>query len=329
MRNSVIIVLLLLSLNSGAQVITGTVFDQKTREAVVSASVYFNGTIGGTLTDVNGKFRLDVSKYVNMPLTISALGYFSATLADYRSGKPIEVFLAPKTFQLDEVVVKAKSHSWERRESLEIFRREFLGATSNSFSCKIMNEEDIKFRYDTGKDTIRAFAVKPLRIENNALGYIITYYLDYFEFSKTDGSFSFKGNAIFNEDTTATDSRKIYFEKKRSEAYSGSRMQFFRALWMDNLNAAGFTVKNSANETLSGKNIVYTNGRLKYLRYPGTDLGIGYYSKIPSSFIVFKKDLTYFDGNGYFEPSAIIWEGDMSKKRIADLLPFDYIPRVN
>ncbi len=325
-RYIVFILALFYVLTAHSQVIKGIVRDQKTKEPIYSASVYFNGTFGGTLTDQNGKFELEVKKYGKMPMTVSALGYYSVSVTDFLSHNPVEVYLAPKLFELEEVVVKAKSHAWERKENLEIFRREFLGTTSNSFNCKIINEDDLKFIYKSAKDTIKAYALKPLIIDNKALGFKVTYYLDKFEYCKMSGSFSFNGNAIFSEDTTLTDERKTYFERKRMDTYLGSRMQFFRALWADDLNSAGFTVKNSANETLKSKLIVYSDGRSKYLRYLGSDMGIAYYSKQPTSFIIFSKDKVYFDGNGYFEPSALIWEGEMAKKRIADLLPFEYLP---
>jgi len=323
-----ILFLLILNLNLSAfcQVIRGTIFDQKTKEPIYSASVYFNGTFGGTLTDKDGKFELDVSKYAGMQLTVSALGYYSVSMTSFDQGKPVDVYLTPKLFELEEVVVKSKSHSRERRENLTIFRSEFLGTTSNALNCEIVNEDDIRFIYNKGNDTIRAYSLKPILIDNSALGYKITYYLDKFEYFKQSSAFIFNGNAIFSEDTSATGNRKLLFERKRKEAFKGSRMQFFRALWNDDLNNAGFTVKNSSNETLSSKKIVtQADSRTRYLKYPG-GLALSYYSKTPASFIIFMKEKVSFNANGYYDPSGISWEGEMAKKRIADLLPFEYVP---
>ena len=309
------------------QVIKGTIFDNKTKERIYSASIYINGTFVGTLSNKDGNFQLDVSKYPSMPLTVSAIGYYSATLTDFSSAKPTLIYLTPKVFELNEVVVNAKSNSRERRENLVIFRNEFLGTTGNSFNCEIANEEDIRFKLSADKDTLRAFATKPIIIDNKALGYKITYYLDKFEYCKPSSSFFFKGNIIFSEDLAADEAKQQYFDRKRKDAYLGSRMHFFRSLWIDNLNAAGYTVKNSANETLNYNKIVISrNGRSKYLSYPG-GLGLSYYSKQPTSFIVFLRQEVYFDSNGYSDPSGISWEGEMARKRIADLLPFEYAPK--
>jgi hypothetical protein len=36
--------------------------------------------------------------------------------------------------------------------------------------------------------------------------------------------------------------------------------------------------------------------------------------------------MVYFDPSGYFDASAIVWDGEMARSRIADTLPFDYVP---
>jgi hypothetical protein len=315
-----------LSLAAYNQVITGTVFDNKTKSSIYSASIYFNGTSVGTLSDDKGKFKLDVSKYnLTMPLTISAIGYYSFTLKYISETKPNLVYLNPKLFELNEVTVSAKFHGIAWRENLTIFRNEFLGTTRNSLNCRIINEDDIRFKLSENKDTLKAFATKPIVIENKALGYKITYYLDKFEFDKVSKSFIFNGNIIFQEDSTIKDSKRLYFERKRKNIYLGSRMHFFRALWRDDLNAAGFTVRNSANEIVSfDKIVILKDGNKKYLTYTG-DLGISYLTNRSTSALIFLKESVFFDPNGYFEPNGIIWEGEISRQRIADLLPYDFL----
>ena len=322
-----ILLLLFFNVNLVAynQVIKGTILDIKTKSTVYSASVYFNGTSVGTLSDEKGNFQLDISKYhPSMPLTISAIGYYSVTLTDFSTVKPNLVYMNPKLFELNEVVVNAKFHGLERSENLTIFRNEFLGTTGNAMNCKITNEDDIRFKYSLDKDTLRAFATKPILIDNKALGYKITYYLDKFEYDKQSKSFIFKGNIIFREDSTIKVTKKQYFERKRKLAYLGSRIHFFRSLWINDLNSAGFTVRNSANEIISYEKIVFQkDNHTKYLKYPG-GLGISYYTKQPTSFIVFLKESVFFDPNGYFESDGIIWEGEIARQRIADLVPYDY-----
>ena len=321
-----ILLFLFFNINLAAynQVIKGTIFDIKTKNTIYSASVYFNGTSVGTLSDENGNFKLDISKYPSMPLTVSAIGYYSVTLASFSTSKPILVNMDPKMFEMNEVVVNAKFHGLQRRENLTIFRNEFLGTTGNAMNCKITNEDDIIFKNSSDKDTLKAFTTKPILIDNKTLGYKITYYLDKFEYHKPSKSFLFKGNIIFQEDSTIKGQKKQYLERKRKLAYFGSRMHFFRALWINDLNSEGFTVRNSANEIISYKKIVFQqDSHTKYLRYPG-GLGISYYTKQTTSYINFLKENVFFDPNGYFEPDGIIWEGEIARQRIADMVPYEY-----
>ena len=68
--------------------------------------------------------------------------------------------------------------------------------------CKILNEEDITFNYDSDDDTVKAYALAPILIENKSLGYKITYYLDRFQYYKRTAATFFSGNMIFTEDLT-------------------------------------------------------------------------------------------------------------------------------
>ena len=178
------------------QIIKGTVMDQNTKSPITYASVYFNTTFIQTYTDQNGYFTLDISKYISMPLTVSALGYYSTTINDFQTDKPLLIYLSPKVFELKEVVVTAKNSAKTRRRNLKLFKTVFLGITSNASKCQITNEKDIIIINNTDNDTIKAFSSKPILIDNQALGYKISYYLDRFEFYKKSSSFFFEGNII-------------------------------------------------------------------------------------------------------------------------------------
>lgn len=311
------------------QVIKGTILDQNTHTRIIYASVYFNGTFVGTHTDQKGYFELDISKNLSMSLTISALGYYSVTLTDFLSDKPFLIYLTPKVYELKEVVITAKASSFERKTNFNIFKREFLGATLNAMSCHITNEEDIILTYNPDSDTLKAFSSNPILIDNKALGYNIIYYLDKFEFCWSKNYLLILGNYIFKEDSTNKNSQQKRFERRRRSAFLGSRMHFFRALWENNLDSAGFTVKDSANVRLSyNKFVIQTDSivapdHLKYLKYHGT-LFVAYHTKLPQSSIVMLQEYVYFDKNGFFDPFGISWRGEMIRQRIGDLLPFEY-----
>src|SRR5664280_3039543 len=102
-------------------------------------------------------------------------------------------------------------------------------------------------RDSSDKDTLKAFASKPILINNNALGYKITYYLDKFEYYKKDRSMFFAGNMIFNEDLGINETQKQLYGERRNEAYLGSRMHFFRALWADDLKSCLLYTSDAAD----------------------------------------------------------------------------------
>ena len=96
--------------------------------------------------------------------------------------------------------VTAKSYEKDRKANLKLFKKEFLGSTTNSRNCEILNEDDISFNYGSDRDTLKAYALKPILIFNRALGYKITYYLDIFEYTRKSNGLSFTGSIIFTED---------------------------------------------------------------------------------------------------------------------------------
>jgi hypothetical protein len=322
------IVLFLLLVNffqvGHTQLVKGTILDKSNNLKINFASIYINGTSVGTNSDQNGYFELDITRYASLPLTINALGYYSVTLADFSREKPIEVYLTPKTFELNEVVVVAKSTAKERKANLKLFRDQFLGSSYNGQNCVIMNEGDITFKNGTSRDTLKAFASKPILIVNNALGYKITYYLDKFEYYRKNKSFLYKGSAYFNEDMSAALTQKKFFEKRRKNAYLGSRSHFFSSLWTNSLKSNGFIVRNSVDEIINYEDIVIVRaGFKKYLSYKD-NLYIYYLSKSPNSYIEPLKDQIFFDSNGYFDGSGVKVIGQMAQQRIGDLLPYDF-----
>ena len=99
-------------------------------------------------------------------------------------------------------------------------------------------------------------------------------------------------------------------------------MHFFRSLWSDELLSTGFKVKNSKYKNLKYEHLVLVNdNNEKKFNYPQM-IEISYDPN--KSYIIFLKPKVYFNENGYFDPSGIIWEGEMAKKRIADWLPYEY-----
>ena len=302
------------------QVVKGIVRDEKTKTPIPFASVYYNGTFTGTISDVKGYFELNRSEHVSMPLVISAIGYYSFVLKDFSSSRTIEIQLKPKEYEFKETVIKSKSLKALRQKNMRLFKKEFLGFSHNALYCKILNEKDITFNYFADKVVLKAFASKPILIENNALGYKVTYYLDRFEYYRKNGEILLSGNIVFKENKATEKHQKEYAEKRKA-TYTGSRMHFFRSISLNDSVIEGFTISTTDNK-LSLKDIVVLDHKdNRYLNYPK-----GFYitSSAGTSYVTLLKDYVFFDKNGYFDGSGLNWSGYMGDQRVADWLPYEY-----
>ena len=343
----IISLFLLISLCSigHAQTIRGSVLDLNSHKPVANAIVYINGTFVGTYTDRNGVFELKIPGNLSGPLTVSSIGYFSVDINNINSGMKLLVYLNPKVYQLKEVVITAKKGSRARRTNMAAFKKEFLGSSMNAMNCNIENENDIALYHVTGTDTIKfgssgtmiitkidtlkAYSFNPIIINNKALGYKIAYYLDEFEYCFNNNYLYIQGNCIFKEDSLVGNIRQKSIERRRKSAYLGSRMHFLRALWNNELDSAGFTVRDSVNRILTYDRIVGQSDtlpgseHLKYFNYRGI-MSIAYYSKTPRTLLTIEKDNVYFDNDQILVPKGISWAGDMARQRMGDLLPSEY-----
>ena len=319
------LLILNLALNLCGQMIKGVVIDQSTGSPIDYASVFFDGTFVGTTTDEHGRFDLDVTKYRSRPLSISAVGYHSSMITDFTPGQDLNVSLKPRVFEIEEVTVSTKSLVRKRRACMRTFKNEFIGLTPNARNCHILNEEDITFNYGSERDTLKAYASRPIRIQNLSLGYEISYHLDRFEYIRKTRTVLYTGNIIFDRDLAVDEENLMKYERRRSYAYSGSSKHFFRSLWTNELEGSGFMLTNyRTGEAIAYEEIVAQDFQgWKSLVY-NQDLQIAYYNKL--SYISFLAFQVRFEQDGYFEPTSIIWTGEMSKQRIADFLPYEYLP---
>lgn len=307
------------------QHLKGVVLDQESGQPIDFASVFFSGTFVGTTTSGQGSFELDVGKYRNRPLSISAVGYHTLSIPEIDPQEFLKVSLKPKVFELDEVTVSTKSLVRKREACLRTFRREFIGTSSNAQKCHILNEEDISFNYGSDKDTLIAYASRPLRIMNLSLGYQITYHLDRFEYQRRTQITLYTGDIIFDRDLGDNEEDSLKFRRRRALAYTGSCTHFFRCLWADDLEESGFFIRIKKNgKALNYSNVVFEDRKgMKYM-ISFEDLEVDFYEN--RSYMSFIKNSVYMERDGYYDPIAIIVSGIMAKQRIADFLPYEYLP---
>lgn len=325
---AVLLLLICLYFTGAAQTITGQVTDSQTKETIPSATVYLSGTFTGSSTDAEGRFVLNLSGYSNMPLIVSAVGYYSTVVPDYSDGRHLDVKLQPKTYDLDGVTVVAKSLEHVRRRNLATFRKEFLGSSTNARRSVILNEDNIRLTMDESGSILRASAREPIEIRNTNLGYHITYFLDKFEFNTVTGDMLLVGNFMFSSETLSDPRELARLERRRERAYLGSRMHFIRALWHNELQAEGYRLACTTGAALHYDDLVLVDERWgtdKYL-IPRDTIAIFFRTNGRQSRLIMLEDYgeVYLEADGYFDPYGIIWDGEMGRSRIGDLLPYEY-----
>ena len=95
--------LLLFTITTYAQSLTGTVVDKETKEPIIGASVSIKGTGTGTVTNLDGQFNINVSGQ-NTQLSVSYLGYKTIVL-DVAGKNDVYIALEENVTELEQVVV--------------------------------------------------------------------------------------------------------------------------------------------------------------------------------------------------------------------------------
>ena len=316
----ILLIIIIFKSTSIGQVLKGFVVDARTNNKIELASIYINGAFTGTTTNKDGYFELSVARFKSIPIIVSAVGYYSKTLNSYSLDQDVVVKLEPKVYNIDEVIIAVKDGKLRRKLNIRLFKDQFLGTTFNSKYCRIENESDIYFQ--THQDTLTAISLKPLYIINEALGYKIFYYLEKFEYHKRDNSFYFRGNMVFMEDMQADEKQRMYYKQRRQKTYLGSRMHFFRSLYANHLSNQGFSLNYPEEKDFVYQLQVVSSDSSKKLLMLPNNLSIKYknfYSRVET-----KKQSISFDASGYYDPTDVLWLGQMATSRVADMLPLEY-----
>lgn len=121
--NRFLIFIFLISCNSiFGQVIIGTLINADSKQPIGFANIGIVGKNVGTVTDLNGRFKLFVdSKYDNDTILFSIIGYkpLLIKISDLRKKVDNEVFLKERAYEITEVVIKPR-----------IFKQRTLGVTT-------------------------------------------------------------------------------------------------------------------------------------------------------------------------------------------------------
>jgi hypothetical protein len=223
-------------------VIEGRVVDIDTGEPLLGAHVFLSGTKIGTVTNRNGYFRLHSIGPGSHRLVVSIIGYGRiARNLSLGRGQELQqnIQLTPVVYELGEIYAGNLDERWERH--LERFTRLFIGESSLSGMVEIKNPEVLRFE-TRWWGRFSAEALAPLEIENRALGYHITYYLE--EFYHSGSRTRWDGEPLFTEMTPENEMQAQIWEENRRQAFNGSLRHFLISLIEDEVEQNGFSMFN-------------------------------------------------------------------------------------
>jgi len=331
--------------------ITGVVTDFK-NAPLPYTSVYLSKTTIGVLTNDQGAYLLKIPQDGTFEMITSCVGFKLNSQIITTVGIPqaIDIQLSADTILLKEL--KTQAIDINRQKYFNLFVECFIGSSPNAKSCVILNPEDIYVYRDYKDSLLKAKSQKPLHIENKSLGYTVLFDLTEFSYNVSTSHLRYLGYHHF-EPMVGNKGQNKRWERHRMDTYNGSKIHFLRTLISDSLQAGEggrFKIKvleldsNSITKSWNLWNMmqplqvsdlkqeVFKNYSTLY--YNKTVL-ISYYPTIYGDyeFTTFRSAITFSDSlkvynNGFSEnPYNVTWRGAMAGERIADLLPFDYVPK--
>jgi hypothetical protein len=333
--------------------ITGKVMDAKTALGLPGASVFCQNTTIGTVSKSDGGFSLRLANG-GYDLIVSYTGYETRVLRISKGNKDndsIVVELKEEDKSLSEVVVAGSAEvvdGWKKYG--KFFLDNFIGTTPNAAQCTLENQEALKFYFYKKRNKLKVRATENLLITNNALGYKINYRLDSFVYEYNSNVGSYTGYPLF-EELQGTDLQKDGWKKSRLLAYSGSRLHFIRSWYDSTLQEEGFVLEALENKignrmsaikdpydpkfyaVDSGDVVISMKGRLR-VSYTNQVPDKKYLEehRFPKGTQVEVSALDIADGlvieeNGYFyDQSDVTNIGYWSWEKLAELLPYEYLP---
>ena len=239
MKNRFFFIFFFISLFSIAQItIRGTVY--KANGPLEGVALYFNNTMLGTTTNSNGEFSIPTKKG-QYELIVSYLGYkkiiYVLNTSTYK--KPLVFALEEESNTLDEIIIKKTVYDDEWKYNLSRFKKEFIGITSLSKDCEILNPTVLHFNFHAKNNKLNAIARKPLKIKHKSLGYEIIYELE--EFTIHKNSVVYLGYSRYKM-LKGSKRKQRKWKENRLKAYNGSYFHFYQSLLKNTAYQDGFII---------------------------------------------------------------------------------------
>lgn len=338
--------------------VRGSIFDSETLDPLPFATVFLSNTTFGAVTDKEGKFSIGTVPDGEYEIIVSFMGYQTLQqLIEVKSGIPLQLELRvnPILVDLQEKLVEGKrDKSWYK--NLKIFEEYFLGTSINAKKSKILNPKVLIMDDEQKPGYLIVTAKEPILIENPNLGYQIRYVLQSFECNPKNKRWSYFGFSYF-EDLDVPVRRMNRVVKNRDRAYFGSLSHFLQAVYHNKLEEEGFDVflvnrlkvDEEPNEEelsdiqVSASDLALTDAEGDTFFHYRKPITVVYNQEAEETAfsIRFKQRRNFFqtsklillthsvrlepDGR-YFPALGIYTEGYMAWERVADLMPFGYVP---
>lgn len=225
-----------------SQFIRGTITDIVNNNVIANASIYINNSTLGTTSSQGGKFQLQTKGLKKIELIVSHIGYnryIQEIILKENEDLNLSIKLSPEEASLENVVIEPyEKEDWKKWG--RYFLNVFLGENEAALKCKVLNTDDITFRYFKKSKRLVAIAKKPLVVVNDYLGYNIKYDLMNFEADFNSNMTNYSGLVLFTEKDEKTKKKYI---KNREKAYEGSKTEFLRSTFTKSWQEDGFEVK--------------------------------------------------------------------------------------
>lgn len=239
--------------------ISGKVIDKEDSEPIIGAQIFLSGTTIGTVSDTDGNFVLTGIPDGIYELLVTSLGYsrVSSELNTNKIKPSYSFTLEAQVYELNELTVVPNSDDWNYNFSE--FERIFIGQGPFAKDTKIKNKEVLNFDFDPETRVLTAYAYDKLTIENKALGYRISYFLESFTLDYKNNRTSYLGRPLFELMTSKRKRTRNKWKKNRALAYNGSFQHFVESLIENKASENGFTIRGEMRKDKSryiGKEII-------------------------------------------------------------------------
>ena len=114
--------------------ITGSITDERTNETLMFANIIIQNASKGTVTDLDGKFTLDIEDNSEVTLVVSSIGYLSQLVKAGPSNNVLNIKLREDATNLEEVVITGLASSVKRSNLANavgsVSAKELVGTTT-------------------------------------------------------------------------------------------------------------------------------------------------------------------------------------------------------